>query len=374
MRKRLDELRSDGSRRRFLQTVGLAAAGATSIGAAQGVGVDASPSSRPIGPEDVAGCDCEAEAALPVVAAAALGSSRFGLAASATGPRLHLLDVGAGDRVSLGSLVDLDLPKGFVASSLGVFGGRMVLTGGRPFVWTAFDADDEADPLVLESMSDFPEDLPKTGRRRIPVMGMIPAMFSVDPPEVTPVVLPELPRRLFAVSTEVAEGDAGTLMVMIEHSDELTESWYAEAVDVLERRGNEWTSRSAGRKLGESGPNRLAAIGDDAVVALKTSKGVTFIRPRTSAKVEWSAQGGRVLGVVRGAEGLHVLTADGGGVRMWGADGGRWADRGTLRLEGDEVVSVVRVAGTLGQTLLLGRRSARLVDESAARVAPKGGR
>jgi hypothetical protein len=363
------------SRRRFLQAAGLAAAGVTSLGAAPGPRAEerrqlGEPVAKPA--ED---CECDAEPALALRAAALVPAGYFALAPGESGPRLFTLAVDAAGRVSLGSPVDVDVPEDFVVGSLGVSAGRLILTGGLPFVWDAFEANDDVDGIVAESMDDFPEDIPTSGTRRIERFGLRPAAFRVDPPYAEALSLPEMPRRLFAIATEAVETDGGAWLLMVEHSDDLPESWYAAAVDVLEQRGGGWTVQAAGRNLGESGPNHLAVVGDEAVVLLKTSRGTSLVRPGRSARVQAPPPESRILCVLPGEAGFTVLTRDGaGGARMWSPADGAWSDRGSIRLDGDEVVAAVRVAGARGQSVLLGRQAARLVDEASGFAGRPEGR
>jgi hypothetical protein len=346
------------SRRRFLQVAGLAAAGMGSLGVGPREAGAVGRMRRQVGPpvgEPEADCECGAEPALALQAAALVAGGYFGLANGPSGPRLFSLDVDAANGVTLGAAVDVNVPAGFVVGSLGVAAGRMILTGGTPFVWDAFQADDET--------------------RRIQVTGLRPVAFHVDPPDAQPLSLPEMPRRLFAIATEVDETDRGALVLMVEHSDQLTESWYADAVDVLEERARGWKVQATGRALGESGPNHLAVIGDEVVVLLKTSRGVTVVRPGRRVKAQAFPPGGRVLHAFSGEGGLTVLAADrAGGSRMWSEAADGWTDRGPVALDGDEVVAAVKVAGTRGHSVLLGRVAARLVDESSAFAGQQGGR
>jgi hypothetical protein len=353
-----DEPDPGPSRRQFLQVAGLAAAGATALAVgARDAGAEGRVIRR-VGPavgEPEADCECGAEPALALQAAAWVAGGYFGLAAGPAGPRLYSLRVDSANRVSLGAPLDLDVPADFVFGSLGVTAGRMILTGATPFVWSSFAADG--------------------GTRRIEVTGVTPAAFHVDPPSAAPLSLPNMPRRLFAVATQVEETDGGALVLMVEHSDQLTESWYADGVDVLQQRSGGWTVEAAGRGLGESGPNHLTVVGNDALVLLKTSRGATIVQPGSVSKAQVPSQLGRVLQVFPGEAGLNVLAADrAGGARMWSQAEGGWTDRGPVRIEGDEVVAAVKVAGTKGQSVLLGRVAARLVDDSAALVGQSGGR
>lgn len=346
------------SRRRFLQVAGLAAAGVSSLAVGPRDAGAGGRVIRWVGPavgEPEADCECGAEPALALQAAAWVAGGYFGLAASPAGPRLFSLRVDSANRVSLGAPVDVDVPADFVVGSLGVAAGGMILTGGTTFLWSSFAADG--------------------GTRSIEVTGLRPAAFHVDPPAAAPLSLPDMPRRLFAVATQVEETDGGALVLMVEHSDALTETWYADGVDVLQQRSGGWTVEAAGRELGESGPNHLTVVGDDAVVVLKTSRGTTVVHPGSVSKAQAAPQLGRVLQVFPGEAGLNVLAADrAGGARMWSQVKGGWTDRGPVSLEGDEVVAAVKVAGARGQSVLLGRVAARLVDDSAALVGQSGGR
>lgn len=365
------------SRRRFLQVAGLAAAGVGSLGVGPRAAGAVGRMRRQVGPpvgEPEEDCACGAEPALVLQAAALVAGGYFGLAQGPAGPRLFSLDVDAKNGVALGAAVDVDVPPGFVVGSLGVAAGRMILTGGTPFVWDAFQADDDIAAVVRDEMPDVPRGVPTSGTRRIEVTGLRPVAFRVDPPDAQMLALPEMPRRLFAIATEVGETDRGALVLMVEHSDQLTESWYADAVDVLEERAGAWKVQAVGRGLGESGPNHLVAGGDDVVVLLKTARGVTIVRPGR-ARTQALPFRGRVLQAFSGEGGLTVLAADrAGGARMWSEAAGGWTDRGSVALDGDEVVGVVKVAGTRGQSVLLGRAAARLVDESSAFSGQQGGR
>jgi hypothetical protein len=366
------------SRRRFLQVAGLAAAGMGSLGVRPHEAGAVGRMRRQVGPpvgEPEADCECGAEPALALQAAALVAGGYFGLANGPAGPRLFSLDIDAANGVTLGAAVDVNVPAGFVVGSLGVAAGRLILTGGTPFVWDAFQADDDIAGVVRDEMPDVPLGIPTSGTRRIEVTGLRPVAFHVDPPDAQPLSLPEMPRRLFAMATEVDETDRGALVLMVEHSDQLTESWYADAVDVLEERARGWKVHATGRALGESGPNHLAVIGDEVVVLLKTSRGVTVVRPGRRVKAQAFPPGGRVLHAFSGEGGLTVLAADrAGGSRMWSEAADGWTDRGPVALDGDEVVAAVKVAGTTGQSVLLGRVAARLVDESSAFAGQQGGR
>jgi hypothetical protein len=255
------------------------------------------------------------------------------------------------------------LPEGFVAGSVGIGRGELVLTGGLPFVWETVQAQSGIDGV------------PGARTEAFTVMGLRPAAFRVDPPHAEPLALPELPRRLFAVTTQVAETSEGALVVLLEHSDDLTESWYAAGVDVLEQTASGWAVRTAGRDLGESGPNHLAVQGNEVVVALKTSEGVTFVRPGRTARAAGPPGISRVLGFVGGEAALTLLAADrAGAVRKWSRVNGSWAGGSAVHLAADDVVGALPVSGARGQSILLGQRETLLVDESSALGGPQAGR
>jgi hypothetical protein len=351
------------TRRRFLQAAGLAAAGASALAVRPAWAANRRPSAG--GAAD--GCGCDLDSALPLYAVALHQGAYLGLASTGRGLGLFSLDVDAGQRVSLGAALDLALPAGFIFGSLGVGGGRLVLTGGLPFVWDSYEVDDEIDGAVKDAMEDFPPHVPTAGRRRIDVPGVRPVAYALDLPYARPLALPELPRRVFGVATAVAQTGAGALALLVEHSGELTESWYASAVDLLTEQRGRWSVRAAGRDLGESGPNHLAADGADLVAALRTADGTSFVWPgrERTPRVAVPPGAGRVLGVVSGASGAGLLTAERGGARWWSLSGGALQSRAPLSLEADEIVGALAGSGATGQSVLLGRKSAMIVEEAA---------
>jgi hypothetical protein len=213
--------------------------------------------------------------------------------------------------------------------------------------------------------------MPTTGRRLIEVMGVRPAVFVLDPPFAQPLVLPEMPQRTFAVATSVAETASGSVMVVVEHSDGVNESYYASAVDVIEESlGGQWTQRAVARALGESGPNHLAVNGDEVMMALNTTTGAKLVAPTeflASADQRLSVAS-RILALVPGNTGFSVLASSGNGVRHLSMNrmGAASVDNGAIAVSGDALVGAVPVAGTFGQSILLGRQSARLVMDTSA--------
>ena len=364
------------SRRRFLQQAGLAAAGVTAL-AVPGKTQTAAEKRR-IAPAGPGGdCACDPEAALPLRAAVLLNGGYLGLAASDSGPRLFPLHVEGTGRVTLGSPLDLSIPEDFVIGSLGLAHGRLVLTGGLPFRWDSYEVDDEMTSDVRDAidLETFPADVPRSGIRTIEVIGTRPAAYILDPPYAEALVMPAMPERAFGVAGSVVETRDG-LALLIEHCNGRNESFYASAVDVIEEQYGGWSVRPAGRDLGESGPNYLAAAGADIVVALTTSQGVSLVWPARSLAQPAPEGVSRVLGVLPGDGSLAVIGTDGSGVaRTWSLTGdARWTASEALRLDGDEVVLAVPVAGARGQAILVGRRTARLVDDSSALTGRTQGR
>ena len=305
------------SRRRFLKQAGLAAAGVTAL-VVPGKTLTAAEKRR-LAPAAGAGadCACDPEAALPLRAAVLLNGGYLGLAASDSGPRLFSLEVDGTGRVSLGSPLDLSVPEDFVFGSLGLAHDRLVLTGGLPFPWDRFEVDDEmaSDVLAAIDLETFPADVPRSGTRTIEVIGTRPAAYVLDPPYAEALAMPAMPNRAFGVAGSVAETRNG-LAMLIEHCNGRNESFYAAAVDVLEEQLGSWSVRPAGRDLGESGPNHLAAAGGDIVVALTTSQGVSFVWPARALAQPAPAGLSRVLGVLPGDGRLAVIGTDGSGVRL----------------------------------------------------------
>ena len=297
------------SRRRFLQeAAGLAAVGAATVvvGPAAPILTGAQQLPEPPAPGD---CDCSADGALPLLAAAMVDGDYVALASTSAGPRLFSLTVDDARAVSLGSALSFQVPAEFEASSLDVARNRLVLGGGRPFLWRSYRVDDEVEPIS--------------------VFGVAPAAFFLSRGFVEPIALPDTSAEVFATVGDVAETSRGTLVVMIEHSGGEPESQYAAAVDVFEEVPGGWTIRASARDLGESGPNHLVVDGDAVGVELNTSRGVEVVGVAASAR-----PGAR-----------SPLAAD--------------------ILGDDQVMSVVPVAGAKGQSVVIGTRSARLVEEVA---------
>jgi hypothetical protein len=364
------------SRRRFLQQAGLAAAGVTAL-AVPGKTLTAADKRRIEAAGPAGDCACDPEAALPLRAAVLLNGAYLGLAASDSGPRLFSLDVDGTGRVTLGSPLELGIPEDFVFGSLGLAHGRLVLTGGLPFPWASYEVDDEmsGDVLAAIDLETFPADVPRSGTRTIEVTGTRPAAFFLNPPYAEALAMPAMPDRAFGVAGSVAETRNG-LALLIEHCDGRNESFYAAAVDVIEEQFGSWNVRPAGRDLGESGPNHLAAAGADLVVALTTSEGVSFVWPARSLAQPAPTGVSRVLGVFPGDGRLAVIGTDGSGVaRTWSlSDGTNWTPSDAVQLDGDEVVLAVPVAGVRGQSILVGHRTARLVDVSSVLTGRARGR
>jgi len=366
---------TQATRRRFLQgATGAAAATVTALVTtrqAAGQQEDAQAAARS-GIDPALAC-CAKDSALALIGAALYQGTYIGLASSPTGPSLYGLNVESGARrVSLGLPLKLNLPQGFVFSSLGIARGRLVLTGGLPFIIESFEVDDEMSADVRAAMDIVPAGMPTSGRRRIDVPGVKPAVLLVDLPHVESLALPSAPKRSFAVATSVAETASGGLVVVIEHSDGVNESYYASAADLIEQSlDGSWTTRALAKSLGESGPNHLAVNGDAVLLAFNTSEGARLISPNAelASIAQDPPQLSRVLGLIPSDAGFSVLTANGsGGVNRLSASSSTsaWSDIGSLGLQEDTIVGSVPVAGALGQTILLGRKSARLIDNATA--------
>jgi hypothetical protein len=298
------------SRRRFLQdAAGFAAVGAASIVVGQATPIFAG-AQQPSEPSSAPGdCDCSDDSALPLLAAAVVNGEYAALASTSAGPRLFSLKVDDARTVSLGAALSFQVPLDFEATSLGVARNRLVLSGGLPFLWRSYQVDDQAEPIH--------------------VFGVGPAAFFLDPGLVEPIALPDMSAQVFATVGDVAETGSGNLVVMIEHSGNEPESRYAAAVDVFEEAPGGWSMRVSARDLGESGPNHLVVDGDAVSVELNTSRGM---------QVAGS-------GAPSSPRATNALSPD--------------------ILGDDQVVSVVRVAGAKGQVVVIGQRSARLVEEVA---------
>lgn len=361
------------TRRSFLRgATGAAAAAVTALAATRdATGVQESAAVQ-AGVNPAVAC-CAKESSLGLIGAAFYQGAYVGLASTPTGPGLFTLNIDSSlQRVSLGSLVKLNLPEGFVFSSLGLARGRLALAGGVPFILESFEVDDEMSAEVRAAMDFVPPGLPTSGRRRIDVPGVKPVVLFVDAPSVEALVLPEIEKHSYAVATSVAETASGRLLVVIEHSDGVNESYYASAADIFEQTlEGSWSSRSVAKSLGESGPNHLAVNGDAMLMAFNTAEGAKLVSPNgaLASIAEEAPVVQRVLGLIPTDGGFSVLTANStGGINRLatGRASAIWSDVGALGLRGDTVVGSVPIAGAPGQTILLGRQSARLIDNALA--------
>jgi hypothetical protein len=363
------------TRRSFLRgATGAATAAVTAFAATRdATGVQESVSSAVGAGVSPAMACCAKDSALGLIGAAFYQGAYVGLVSSKTGPELVTLNIDSSlQRVSLGSPLKLNLPEGFVFSSLGLARGRLALAGGVPFILESFEVDDEMSAEVRAAMDFVPAGLPMGGRRRIDVTGVKPAVLFVDASSVEPLTLPETAKHSYAVATSVVETASGRLLVLIEHSDGVNESYYASAADLIEQTlEGQWTSRSIAKSLGESGPNHLAVNGDAMLMAFNTTEGAKLVSPEgalTSIAAE-APDMNRVLALIPSDSGFSVLTANtAGGVNRLSAGraASAWSDAGAVGLREDIVVGTVPIAGAPGQTILLGRKFARLIDNALA--------
>lgn len=366
-----DEPRNIISRRWFIQGA-VAAVGAAGFA----FGQDKAPNpslDKPIPPDGpaVADCECVNEAALPLIAVASLGGKYFGF----SGTDVFSLNVDNG-RVSPGSSIKLDLPEGFVFGSMGTARGGLILSGGLPFVLETLEVDYELTEDVRAAMdNNIPEGIPTSGRQRVEITGVQPAAFMVNRPNTERLLLPEMPKRSFAVATAVAETAKGGMALLIEHSDGVNESFYASAVDVIEENGTSWNTWNAGRNLGESGPNYLAADGEALAAGINTAEGSYIVNSKQTTQFNPGTQN-RIVSLISGHTGLTALTKDQTGQSVWSSvsQEGRLTAGAVAELPDDEIVGAVAVSGGKGQVILLGRRSTVLVENIPAFVGrAKGG-
>jgi hypothetical protein len=305
-----DEKYPGRSRRRFLrEAAGLAAAGAATAAVGPAAPIFAGAQQLPEPSSAPGDCDCSADSALPLLAAAVVDGGYVALASTSAGPRLFSLTVDDARAVSLGAALPFQAPAEFEASSLGVARNRLVLSGASPFLWRSYQVDNQVEPIQ--------------------VFGVGPAAFFLNPGFVEPIALPDTSAQVFATVGGVAETSSGNLVVMIEHSGGEPESRYAAAVDVFEEAPGGWSLRASARDLGESGPNHLVVEGDAVGAELNTSRGMQVVGS----------------GAPSPASARTALSPD--------------------ILGDDQVVSVVPVAGAKGQSVVIGNRSARLVEEVA---------
>lgn len=375
MREKRNDLPGIGMSRRCFLHGAVVAAGAASF--VFGQGPFKGGSDKPVIPDSTGTCDCVSEASIPLMAAAMVGGRYYGFAGTETGPRVFEMSVGKGGLVSLGQALKLDLPAGFVFGSFGVARGGLAVSGGVPFVLETLDVDYEMTEDVRAAMGNsVPEGIPTAGRQSVEIIGVEPAVFIVNRGYAERLQLPEMPKRSFAVATAISQGANGGTSVLIEHSDGVNESYYASAVDVIEERGSDWAVLNAARELGESGPNFLAADGEGLLAAINTEAGSSLIRPGEGAARSSASVGTeRILALVPGNGGITALTKSESGRKQWSSlAAGRLTRQEEARIENDEIVGASVVSGTKGQVILLGRRSAVLVDIISANVSQtKGG-
>lgn len=367
LREKNDGPRTNISRRWFLQGA-VAAVGAAGFAFGQGK-TTRSLDGKPVIPDGtaVADCGCVNEAALPLTAVAVVGGKYFGFAGTESGPSIYELNVDGRGQVSLGSPLKLGLPEGFVFGSLGAARGGLIISGGLPFVIETLDVDYELTEDVRAAMDgNIPEGIPTSGRQRVEIMGVRPAAFFINGRSVEPLLLPEMPKRSFAVATAVAESTSGGAALLIEHSDGVNESRYASAVDVIEENGRDWKVWSAGRNLGESGPNYLAVGAEGLVAGVNTEQGSFLTNSKESA-----SSSNRVLALISENSGVTALVKDQTGQSVWSSvsNEGRLTAGAVAEIAGDELIGAAALSGAKGQIILLGRRTSVLVDNIPAFVS-----
>lgn len=366
-----DEPRTIISRRWFIQGA-ITAVGAASFALGQGKTFKA-PKNKPVIPDGTnsADCGCVNEAALPLTAVAALGGKYFGFAGTESGPAVFSLDIDSRRQVSLGSPLKLDLPEGFVFGSLGVARGGLIVSGGMPFVLETMEVDYELTEDVRAAMdNNIPDGIPTSGKQRVEIMGLQPSVFMVNRPYTESLLLPEIPKRSFAVATAVAETASSGMALLIEHSDGINESYYASAVDVVEENGSGWKVWNAGRNLGESGPNYLAAGGESLVAGMNTMEGSYLVGSEQGPSATGFTSN-RILALISGYKGAAALMKDQSGRKVWSSvsSEGHLTAGSAAEMDDDEIVGAAAVAGVKGQVILLGRRSAVLVENIPAFVS-----
>lgn len=363
--KHEDEPRLVISRRWFIQGA-VAAVGA--VGLTFGQNKTGLESEKPVINDGftTATCDCTNEALLPLMAAAKVGAEYFALAGTETGPFVYSLAVAKDGSVSLGSRLKLDMPSGFVFGSLGVARGGLIVTGGLPFVLERMEVDYELTEDVRAAMdNDIPEGIPTSGRRTVEIMGVEPAVFTINGSSLTRMPLPNMPRRSFAVATASAETGGGVAL-LIEHSDGVNESSYAAAIDLIQERGGTWTTVDFGKELGESGPNFLAANGEALIGGVNTENG-SFLVNSTQGSVNKEPVS-RILSLVEGNVNTTALLKEPSGRKVWSPinSDGQLTGGSPAVLENDDIVGVAAIAGSDGQAILLGRRRTQLIEHISA--------
>jgi len=321
-----------------------------------------------------ANCDCTNEAALPLMAAAKVGVEYFGLAGTESGPLLYSLAVAKDNSVSLGSPLKLNMPADFIFGSLGVARGGLIVTGGLPFVLDRMEVDYELTEDVRAAMdNDVPAGIPTSGRQTVEIMGVEPAVFTVNGSSLTRMPLPNMPRRSFAVATASAETGGGVAL-LIEHSDGVNESSYASAIDLIQERGGRWSTMDFGKNLGESGPNFLAARGEELIAGINTAESSFLINSGDSRR-ETIGGSGRILSLVEGDVNTTALLKEPSGRKVWSPinSEGQLTGGSPAVLENDDIVGVTAIAGSDGQAILLGRRRTQLIEHISLTSKAAGG-
>ncbi len=370
-----DEPRLVISRRWFIQGA-VAAVGA--VGLTFGQDKSSPVSEKPVINDGFAtgNCDCTNEAALPLMAAAKVGVEYFGLAGTESGPFLYSLAVAKDNGVSLGSPLKLDMPTGFIFGSLGVARGGLIVTGGLPFVLDRMEVDYELTEDVRAAMdNDVPAGIPTSGRQTVEMMGVEPAVFTINGSTLTRMPLPNMPKRSFAVATASAETGSGVAL-LIEHSDGVNESSYASAIDLIHERGGSWSTLGLGKDLGESGPNFLVASGEDLIAGINTENGSFLVNSaRDSVRKEPVSGSGRILSLVEGNVNPTALLKEPSGRKLWSPIDaeGQLTGGSPAVLENDDIVGIASVVGSDGQAILLGRRRSQLIEHITLSSKAAGG-
>ena len=311
---------------------------------------------------------CDDQPALTLGGVASIDGAYVAMAPTGETFGLHRLRVDGSGRVALDGQIEVDVPEDLLWGQVGVVDDRLVLVGGRPFVWEESEADYEQSAHVRASMETMPEWVPTTGKHPVTVWGVEPAAYALDPPRGEPIELPDRRRGLLGFAAAVTETPDRGMAVLVLHAEGRSEGLYASGVEVWESVRGRWAAAHVAGDLGETDePYSLVTDGSARTVAVNDGTGRASVHARRD---RWesvpSPEAGSVSAVVVDHNDTMVMYASTPGrpLRRWSlSDGGDWADEGEVSLRHEPALAAVPVQGARAETVLIGPRNAWLVSE-----------
>lgn len=219
-----------------------------------------------------------------LISAAATPTGYIGLASNGDSAILVELRVAVSGSVSVGQSLNVGFPPAFVPAQVAAGEAGLFVSGWTPFTLERHTYTDTIEDIPAAERIYLPLDYVSRGVYQVETLGLRPAVFQVDANGVALAVdLPSIPGSPpIAGVTHIVSPAADDLVLLVEHSPN-RESVYAAAVTVVQRIQGRWSVTPLAQDLGESGPNSLAAAGEQVVAGLTPwGQSSTIYQRRTS--------------------------------------------------------------------------------------------